>query len=53
MTVIINGETKLVLKQTKGKVNLFAEVYYGWETGNVFEAPSTATPAEVAELFKA
>lgn len=53
MTVTIDANTKLVLKQSKGPANLFAEVYCGWETGVILEAPIAASAVEVAELYQA
>lgn len=53
VTVTVDANTKLVLRKSKGKTATWAEYYFNWETGNVFEFPATASPSEVAELYKA
>lgn len=53
MKVTIDGNTHLVLKDTKNGVSTFSEVYYNHETGNYIPAPADATPEEVAAIYSA
>ena len=53
MNVVVDGVTRLERISEKNGVSKFAEVYYGWKTGNTFEASSSASANEVAEAFKA
>lgn len=51
-TVVVNGSTRLERIGEVGEVTRFAEVYYGWKTGNVFEFPSSLSASDVAEAFR-
>lgn len=50
-TITVNESTALVLTTTDADVNVYAETYFGHETGNTFAVPFTATPADVIDAY--
>jgi len=50
--ITVDGNTKLVAAGEKGGLKQYNEVYFGWETGNVVQAPREASTADIVKLYQ-
>lgn len=50
-TITVNENTTLVLTDIDADANVYAETYYGHETGVTVAVPFSATPADVIEAY--
>lgn len=52
MTVVVDGATRLERVSENDGISSFAEVYYGWPTGRIYEHASEDSSIDIAEAFK-
>lgn len=51
-TVVVDGATRLERVSEDAGVVRYAEVYYGWKTGNLFDFAADLSAGDVAEAFR-